>query len=74
VPLWVSAPTNSSPLPLNRPPLGDLGGEAGRGGTPVVERRAVSAAGPALGDRLAPRWGSVRKRSPAASQMSNLQE
>ena len=35
---------------------------------------AAPAAGGALGYRLTPRWGSIRKkRPPAASQMSNLQ-
>jgi hypothetical protein len=34
---------------------------------------AAPAAGVALGYRLTPRWGSIRKkRPPAASQMSNL--
>src|SRR5688572_16727791 len=34
-PPWVSVPTNSSSLPPNRPPLGDLGGKVVRGGAPI---------------------------------------
>ncbi len=39
MPPWVSVPTNSSPLPPNRPRLGDSGGEVGRGGPLVADWR-----------------------------------
>ena len=124
-PPWVKSSNEFSPLPPNRPPLGDSGGEVGRGGwlaanwrllrhvgvrmfpdsKPDLEERAqpcpltltlspntedvpgereglwerlpraaraAPAAGAALGYKLTPRWGSIRKkRPPAASQISS---
>ncbi|MCI0723256.1 MAG: hypothetical protein L0338_30480, partial [Acidobacteria bacterium] len=38
-PPWVKSSDQFSPLPPNRPPLGDSGGEVGRGGPFVAEWR-----------------------------------
>ena len=123
-PPWVESSEQFSPLPLNRPPLGDSGGEVGEGGGslpigepyvslvsecfsarsliyrnghglpphpgPLPQHKNVpgerenwgtltqgcpssSAARAALGYRLTPCWGSIRKKRPAAaSQICGL--